>query len=53
MKEAVEYVVSQLKADINWAEISLTNAHEHLARLQRSLKAFQKQLNKHNSDGNH
>ena len=47
MAQAVEYVVSQLKADINWAEISLKNAQEHLARLQRSLKVYQKQLSKH------
>lgn len=44
---AIEYVVSQLKADINWAEISLRNAQEHLARLQRSLKVYQKQLGKY------
>ena len=37
MTQAVEYVVGQLKADINGAEISLRNAQEHLARLQRSL----------------
>ena len=47
MTEAMEYVVSQMKADINWAEISLRNAQEHLARLQRSLKVYQKQLSKH------
>ena len=46
MTEAVEYVVSQLKADINGAEISLRNAQEHLTRLQRSLKVYQKQLSK-------
>lgn len=47
MTQAVEYIVSQLKADINWAEISLRNVQEHLARLQRSLKVYQKQLSKH------
>lgn len=46
MAQAVEYVVSQLKADINWAEISLRNAQGHLARLQRSLNVYQKQLSK-------
>ena len=46
MAQAVEYVVSQLKADINWAEISLRNAQEHLAQLQRSLQVYQKQLDK-------
>lgn len=46
MTQAVEYVVSQLKADINRAEISLRNAQGHLARLQRSLNVYQKQLSK-------
>lgn len=53
MTEAIEYVVNQLKADINWAEITLRNAQEHLARLQRSLKVYQKQLDKHDLDGNY
>ena len=46
MTQAVEYVVGQLKADINGAEISLRNAQEHLARLRRSLKVYKKQLDK-------
>ena len=46
MTEAVEYVVSQLKADIHWAEISLRNAQEHLARLQRSFLVYQKSIAK-------
>jgi len=50
MAQAVEYVVSQLKTDINWAEISLRNAQGHLARLQRSLKVYQKQLSKNDYD---
>ena len=42
MAEAVAYVVCRLKADINGAEIALRNAQEHLSKLQRSLKVYQK-----------
>ena len=42
MTEAVEYVVGQLKADINQAEIALRNAQAHLSKLQQSLIVYQK-----------
>ena len=42
MAQAVEYVVGQLQNDINRAEVSLRNAQEHLNRLHRSLKVYQK-----------
>ena len=44
--EAVGYVVEQLKTDINWAEISLRNAQEHLERLKRSLHVYQQYQHK-------
>lgn len=44
MSQAVEYVVDQLKRDISAAEVSLCNAQEHLNRLHRSLKVYNKYL---------
>ena len=40
--QAVDYIVEQLKADIKLAEVSLRNAQEHLSRLQRTIKVYQK-----------
>lgn len=40
--QAVDYIVEQLNADIQLAEVSLRNAQEHLSRLQRTIKVYQK-----------
>lgn len=40
--QAIDYIVEQLNADIQLAEVSLRNAQEHLSKLQRSLKVYQK-----------
>lgn len=40
--QAIDYIVEQLNADIQLAEVSLRNAQEHLSRLQRTIKVYQK-----------
>ena len=40
--QAIDYIVEQLKADIQLAEVSLRNAQEYLSRLQRTIKVYQK-----------
>ena len=43
-KEAIQYIVEQLRAEVNWAEITLHNAQHDLARLQRTLTMYSNQL---------
>lgn len=40
--QAVDYIVEQFKTNIRLAEVSLRNAQEHLSRLQRTIKVYQK-----------